>query len=124
VAVDGAGIAATGTVAEVVPAADPASRTFTAKVDLSGKGLKSGMFGRVTLPGGERKGILVPRGAIVERGALTSVWVVDPQNTVRMRLVKAGAPLGDRIEVMAGLAGGERIVTGGAEKVAEGATIR
>lgn len=124
VTIEGAGIAATGKVVEVVPAADPASRTFTAKVDISGKGVKSGMFGRVFLPDGERKGILVPRGAVVERGALTSVWVVDAQNVARMRLVKAGALHGDRIEVLAGLAGGERVVTGGVEKMVEGARVQ
>lgn len=124
VAVDGAGVAASGRIAEVVPAADPASRTFTAKVDIAGKGLKSGMFGRVFLATGERKGILVPRGAVVERGALTSVWVVDGRNIARMRLVKPGMVQGDRIEVLAGLADGERVVTGGVEKVVEGAEVR
>uniref|UniRef100_A0A831XKF0 Efflux RND transporter periplasmic adaptor subunit n=1 Tax=Geobacter metallireducens TaxID=28232 RepID=A0A831XKF0_GEOME len=124
VAVDGAGVAASGRVAEVVPAADPASRTFTAKVDIGGKGLRSGMFGRVFLPTGERKGILVPRGAVVERGALTSVWVLDGRNIARMRLVKLGAVQGDRVEILAGLADGERVVTGGVEKVVEGAEVR
>lgn len=124
VSVDGAGVAAPGRVAEVVPAADPASRTFTAKVDIAGKGLKTGMFGRVFLPTGERQGILVPRRAVVERGALTSVWVVDGRNIARMRLMKPGMVQGDRIEVLAGLAAGERVVTGGVEKVVEGAEVR
>jgi len=124
VGVEGAGVAASGRIAEVVPMADVASRTFTAKVDLSGKGLKSGMFGRVFLPTGERKGILVPRSAVVERGALTSVWVVDSRNIARMRLVKPGMVQGDRIEIIAGLVDGERVVTGGVEKVVEGAEVR
>lgn len=124
VSVDGAGVAASGRVAEVVPAADPASRTFTAKVDIAGKGLKSGMFGRVFLATGERKGILVPRAAVVERGALTSVWVVDGQNIARMRLVKPGMVQGDRVEILAGLSAGERVVTGGVEKVVEGVEVR
>lgn len=124
VSVDGAGVAASGRVAEVVPAADPASRTFTAKVDLSGAGVKSGMFGRVFLPTGERKGILVPRSAVVERGALNSVWVVDGRGIARMRLVKPGVVQGDRVEILAGLAEGERVAVGGVEKVVEGAEVR
>lgn len=124
VTVEGAGMAASGRIAEVVPMADAASRTFTAKVDIAGKGLTSGMFGRVFLPTGERKGILVPRSAVVERGALTSVWVVDGRNIARMRLVKPGMVQGDRVEILAGLAQGERVVTGGVEKVVEGAEVR
>ncbi len=124
VAVEGASMAASGRVAEVVPAADPVSRTFTAKVDLSGKGLKSGMFGRVFLATGERKGILVPRGAVVERGALTSVWVVGGRNIARMRLVKPGALQGNQVEILAGLTAGERVVTAGGEKVVEGVEVR
>lgn len=124
VSVDGAGVASSGRIAEVVPAADPASRTFTAKVDIAGKGLKSGMFGRVFLATGERKGVAVPRGAVVERGALTSVWVVDGRNIARMRLVKTGSLHGDRLEILSGLSAGERVVTGGVEKVVEGAEVR
>lgn len=124
VAVEGAGITASGRIAEVVPAADPASRTFTAKVDVAGKGLRSGMFGRVFLTTGERQGVAIPRSAVVERGALTSVWVVDGRNIARMRLVKTGSPQGDRVEILAGLAAGERVVTSGVERVVEGAEIR
>ncbi|AJE04371.1 efflux RND transporter periplasmic adaptor subunit [Geobacter pickeringii] len=124
VAVEGAGVAATGRVAEVVPAADPGSRTFTVKVDLSGSGLRSGMFGRVFIPTGERNGISVPKGAVVERGGLTSVWVVDGRGIARMRLVKCGKPLGGRIEILSGVTAGERVVTGGTENVVEGARIQ
>ncbi|WP_298433226.1 efflux RND transporter periplasmic adaptor subunit, partial [Geobacter sp.] len=124
VAIEGGGVAATGRVAEVVPAADPGSRTFTVKIDLDGAGLKSGMFGRVFIPSGERQGIAVPKGAVVERGALTSVWVVDGGGIVRMRLVKCGKPLGERVEILSGLSAGDRVVTGGMEKVTEGARIQ
>lgn len=124
VVVDGAGITASGRIAEVVPAADPASRTFTAKVDVAGKELRSGMFGRVFLTTGERHGVAVPRSAVVERGALTSLWVVDGRNIARMRLVKPGSLHGDRVEILSGLSAGERVVIGGVERVAEGAEIR
>ncbi|RNC70695.1 MAG: efflux RND transporter periplasmic adaptor subunit [Desulfuromonadales bacterium] len=124
VVVEGAGIAADGRVAEVVPTADPASRTFTVKVDVAGKGVRSGMFGRVVIPTGERPGILVHRGAVVERGALISVWVVDSGSIARMRLVKTGAVQGDRVEILAGLAAGERVVTAGTEKIVEGAVVK
>src|SRR5574340_736416 len=112
-----------GRVAEVAAAVDPASRTLTVKVDIGAKGLRSGVFGRAYFPVGVRQGLLVPKGAVVERGALTSVWVAGKDNIVRMRLVKTGQAVDDRIEVLSGLSAGERVVVGGAEKVVDGAKI-
>ena len=112
-------------ITETVPAADPASRTFIAKVKLPQKGLKSGTFGRgsITL-GSTTRGLFVPRSALFERGALTAVWVVDKENIARMRLVKPGRKLGDRMEVLSGLSVGERVVTIGVERVTDGARIQ
>lgn len=111
-------------IAEIVPSADPASRTFTAKISLAQKGLKSGMFGRGTLSLGRTvNGMLVARGALVERGAMTSVWTVDKENIARMRLVKVGKTVGDRMEILSGLSDGERIVVSGVEKVHEGSKV-
>jgi len=112
-----------GTVVEIVPRVDPLSRTFIVKLDIPSAGLRSGRFGRAMIPTGERRGILVPRTALVERGQLSSVWVVDGGNVARMRLVKPGESRGDRVEILAGLAEGERIVVGGVEKVVDGARI-
>ena len=99
VTIDGAGLSLEGQVVEIVPAADPASRTFTVKVDLAGAGIRSGMFGRAFIATGQRQGILVPKSAVMERGALSSVWTLDQGNVARLRLVKTGKPLGDRIEI-------------------------
>jgi RND family efflux transporter MFP subunit len=122
VAIDGFGTL-NGKVAEVVPAADPASRTFTVKVDIAAKGLRSGIFGRVFIPVGSRRGITIPRSALKENGVLTSVWVVGKDNIARMRLVRTGRESDDRIEVLSGLSSGERIVVNGTEKVADGAKV-
>lgn len=124
VLVEGAAPEATGRVAEVVPAIDPSSRTFTVKVEVAAKGVRSGTYGRAYLPVGARRGILVPKSALVERGALASVWVVDRDNVVRMRLVKVGEPVGDRVEILSGLSADERIVVGGVEKVVDGAVVK
>jgi RND family efflux transporter MFP subunit len=111
-------------IAEMVPSADSASRTFIAKVALVQKGLKSGMFGRGAISLGTNvNGMLVSKKAIVERGALSSVWVIEKDAIVRMRLVKAGKTVGDRVEILSGLSDGERIIVGGAEKVSEGSKV-
>lgn len=112
-----------GRVADVVPTVDPASRTFVVKVDVAAKGLRSGLYGKAFFPVGSRQGVVVPKGAIVDRGALTSVWVVDGEKRARLRLIKTGPAVGDRVEVLSGLSAGERIVTGGMEKVVDGAKV-
>lgn len=122
VAIDGIG-ALDGKVAEVVPAADPASRTITVKIDINAKGLRSGIFGRAYFPGSTRQGLLVSKSAVVERGALTSVWVVGKDNVARMRLVKAGQKVGERVEIVSGLTDGERVIVNGVDKVVDGARV-
>lgn len=121
IAVEGA--PATGRVAEVVPLVDPGSRTFTVKVDLPAKGLRSGNFGKAFFRTGSRQGITVPAAAVVERGALTSVWAVNRDGIARLRLVKLGKTVGNRVEVLSGLNAGERIVTAGVYKVTDGVKV-
>jgi multidrug efflux system membrane fusion protein len=123
VSIDGGGGEISGRVVEVAPTVDPASRTFTVKVDMAAQGLRSGMYGRAYFPVGERPALLVPKGAVVERGALTSVWVVGSGNVARMRLVKVGRQAGDRVEILAGLSAGEKVVTARVEKVVDGARL-
>lgn len=111
-------------ITEVVPAVNPATRTFTAKALLPGTGLASGMFGRalITLPAA-REGIMIPRKALFEQGTLTAVWAVGPDAIVRMRLVKAGKQTGEQILILSGLSAGDRIVVDGFSKVYDGARI-
>lgn len=111
-------------IAEVVPAVDPSTRTFIAKVLLPGKGLASGMFGRgiIALPTAAN-GILIPRQALFEQGSLTAVWAVGPDAVVRMRLVKTGKIIDDTVLVLSGLSVGDRIVVEGMSKLHDGATI-
>ena len=125
VTLDALGSPFSAKIAEIIPSADPASRTFNAKINLDQKGLKSGMFGRGALAlGSSVSGMLVPRKAIIERGALTSVWwVLDKESIAHLRLVKSGKTIGDRVEVLSGLSDGERLVVSGAEKLNEGTKV-
>ncbi|MDX9823264.1 MAG: efflux RND transporter periplasmic adaptor subunit, partial [Syntrophales bacterium] len=75
VAVEPLGFRTTGKIFEIVPAVDPATRTFIVKIALPGRGLKSGLFARVRVSRGERETILVPKGAVVEKGQLTGLYV-------------------------------------------------
>ncbi|MEI7816510.1 MAG: efflux RND transporter periplasmic adaptor subunit [Desulfuromonadales bacterium] len=124
VTLDALGTTFAAKIAEIVPTADPGSRTYAAKIALSQKGLKSGMFGRGSINlGTSANGITVPKKAVVERGALTIVWAVDKENIARMRIVKVGRLTSDRLEILSGLSEGDRIVISGVEKVTEAAKV-
>lgn len=124
VTIDALGKSFNTPITEIVPASSPGSRTFTAKANIPVKGARSGMFGRGKIMAGTvRKGIHLPKSTLVERGSLTSVWVVGADDIIRMRLVKTGIAVGDNIEILAGLSEGDLIVLEGKEKVVDGARI-
>jgi membrane fusion protein, multidrug efflux system len=93
------------------PAADPQSGTFRVRVDLPATSapLAPGMHAKVGFATGEASRTLVPRSAVVERSELRAVYVVTPDGHVVLRQVRLGRPFGDDIEVIAGLARGERV---------------
>jgi RND family efflux transporter MFP subunit len=100
-----------GKVAQIVPAADPASRTFLVKIELpTDARLRSGLFGRAQFSRGERQALLIPRSAVVERGQLQGIFVLDQNKVASLRYISLGKPFGSTIEVLAGLQDGERVV--------------
>lgn len=103
-----------GRVSEVLPSADARSRTFEVRVDFDGiPGARPGMFARLHIPAGEREVVLAPRAALAQVGQLTSV-IVEDRGEWKRRLVTVGRSLDDGlVEVLSGLAGGERIGRGG-----------
>jgi RND family efflux transporter MFP subunit len=100
-----------GKVVQIVPAADPASRTFLVKIDLPTEThLRSGLFGRAQFSRGERQALLIPRSAVVERGQLLGIYVLDQNRVASLRYITLGKPSGADVEVLAGLQDGERLV--------------
>ncbi|MDY0109343.1 MAG: efflux RND transporter periplasmic adaptor subunit [Candidatus Krumholzibacteria bacterium] len=99
-------------VARIIPAANPQSRTFDLEAYLPNddRRLRSGMFARVEVPIGARDAILVPREALHLRGQLTGVWIVDETETAHLRWIRTGREVGDEIEIVSGLQGGETLV--------------
>ena len=106
----------------VVPAANPGSRTYDveARLDNPDGRLKSGMFARMSIPVGTRSAVVVPATAVIRRGQLTGVWIVDDQGRAGLRWVRPGRTIGEQVEVLSGLAGGETIVLSAAAPLAEG----
>src|SRR5215813_13081125 len=109
VEIDGLNRTVTGRVAEIVPSVDAATRSLTVKIDLPAlPGLRSGMFGRAGFAARKRGTLLVPQSAVLERGQIRSVYVVEG-DTARLRFVTLGAGR-DKREVLSGLTAGERII--------------
>jgi membrane fusion protein, multidrug efflux system len=110
-------------IAEIVPALDPGSRSFTVKIDLPGQaGLHSGMYGRALFRFGERQVLAVPPSAVVREGQLSKVYVID-SGTARARLVTTGASDTARIEILSGLAAGDRIAVRVPPGLADGSRV-
>lgn len=112
-----------GTVTLIEPAADPVSRSFQVKVDLAdASGLTPGLFARAGRPRAGAESLLVPATAVVHRGQLSGVYVVE-NGVLHFRLIKTGRQLGANYEVLSGLAAGESVVVHGVERVRSGARV-
>lgn len=102
-----------GAISEIVPASDTGTHTTTVRIALAEtEGLRSGAFGRVNFPrsAGGPAAVAVPADRIVRRGQLAGVFIVDGADTVRLRLVREGRARGEEIEILSGLADGDRLV--------------
>jgi multidrug efflux pump subunit AcrA (membrane-fusion protein) len=113
---------------QIIPAADPNSRSFLVKIPLNNSGrLISGMFGRIALPLGEKQEtILIPSTALIQRGQLQGVFVVntnDTHSTAVLRWVKTGQQREGQVELVSGLMTGDRIITSNIEQLSDGQPI-
>jgi RND family efflux transporter MFP subunit len=109
----------------VVPTGDRRARTFEVQLAVpnpEGR-LKSGMFARASFELGTTEAIWVPAEALVERGQLQGVFIVDEHGHARLRWVRTGEARDGAIEILSGLAGGERYVAEPPMRLVDGAII-
>ncbi|MBI5634579.1 MAG: efflux RND transporter periplasmic adaptor subunit [Nitrospirae bacterium] len=99
-----------GKVTEVVPAVDAATRTQLIKIAISSEGLRSGSYGKVSIPAGKKEAILVNRKAVVEKGQLTGIYAVDANSIITYRLIRTGKAYGDKVEVLSGLNPNDKVI--------------
>lgn len=87
------------------------SSTFHARLELpeNATDLYPGMFVKVGFVVGDAERLLVPASALVIRSEVTAVYVVNPGARTSMRQVRVGRIVNGRVEILAGLAAGERV---------------
>jgi len=116
-----------GTVTQIVPRADPRSRTFPVKVRIPNEDgrLKSGMLARVTVSvGNGHPGLLVPKDAVVRRGADEVVFVVE-NGVAKQVKVKTGRAVQQLLEIHnSDLKPNQEVVIIGNESLTGGAKVR
>jgi RND family efflux transporter MFP subunit len=115
------------TLRELSPAADPASRTYTAKLSIlnADEALKLGMSATVRMDLGSAEAIVVPNTALYTRDNVTRVWLVDrASETVRPVEVKVGDSTNDGVAIVSGLKTGDLVVTAGANLLLSGQKVR
>jgi RND family efflux transporter MFP subunit len=99
-----------GTISEIVPEAQAASRAFQVKVTgPCPPGIYSGMFGRILIPLDEEPVLVVPRQAVRNVGQLELVDAVE-QGRSKRRTVRTGRVFADDVEVLSGLKEGEQVL--------------
>jgi membrane fusion protein, multidrug efflux system len=119
-----------GRVVERAHALD-AAHTVIVKVALPADAVadaRTGMFARVSFSGPSRQGLAIPVDALIQRGQLDAVWVVQESAggddaRVVYRVVEAGERSADLVEIRAGLSPGERVVRRPPASLADGSTV-
>jgi RND family efflux transporter MFP subunit len=98
-------------VVQIVPAADPASRSFVIKIELpTDSRLRSGLFARAQFSRRERRSLLIPQTAVVERGQMQGVFLLDQNKIAALHYVTLGKLSRGQVEVLAGLQVGDLLV--------------
>lgn len=119
------GAAVRGSVRQVAPTVDAASRNGVVYVDLPQPGAaRAGMFARGEFDLGAARALTLPQSAVLLRDGFSFVFRVGADHKVAQAKVQVGRRVGDRIEVTAGLDAAARVVAAGGGFLADGDTVR
>ncbi len=102
-----------GRIAYMYPTVGDQSRTLSARVLVRNDdgALKPGMFANVVIASPGRRALTVPRAAVIETGERAVVFVDMGGGRLMPQTVEVGATTSELVEILAGLAEGQRVVT-------------
>jgi RND family efflux transporter MFP subunit len=114
-----------GTIREVAPVADAATRTYTVKVSIPERtDVRLGMTAVVVLAqAGAGPAIRVPLSALYQNKGATAVWVIE-QGAVRMVSVQVGGVAGNDVLLAGGVQPGQTVVTAGVNLLKPGQKVK
>ncbi len=120
------GVEFEGVVQALDPQIDSQARTLAVQARVSNpkRELIPGMSARVRLTVGEAfEEVVIPREAMVATNKGYMVWTVSAENAVSPQPVTAGRFFPDVVQILDGLAAGDRVVAAGHQKLSPGATV-
>lgn len=115
-----------GKLRELSPVADPATRTYTAKISIPNApaDIRLGMTAMVTFSAKTPNALIkVPLTALLQDKSSTSVWVVE-NGAVRLAPVQIAAPSGNEILLASGVTLGQTVVTAGVNLLKPGQKVK
>jgi len=115
-----------GEIIRISPVVDPSTGTFrvTAEITDHGQMLKPGLFGRVGILYDLHEDVpVIPRSAVITEDELSHVFVVDDEGSASRRDVRLGYEREGMIEILAGVAQGETVVTAGKGSLSDGTQV-
>jgi len=110
------GKAFAGRVAMIYPFLDPKTRTIKVRIELSNPGLrlKPDMFVNALIKVPLGSSVVIPATAVMDTGTRQVVWIQVKEGTFAPRDVKAGARIGDQVQILSGVKKGEVVAISGA----------
>ena len=115
-----------GQIHTIDPVIDPATRAVTVRARLPNpdRRLRPGMLLTVTIENSPRMALSVPELAVIGEGEERFVYTVDAQGRAQRTPVRTGTRQDGRVEILAGLRPGQRVITEGVVKVADDMAVR
>ncbi|WP_418990893.1 efflux RND transporter periplasmic adaptor subunit [Alistipes sp.] len=115
-----------GTVSLIYPALDPSTRTFKVEVKVpnASRTLRPGMYARTRFNMGHKEGVLVPDVSVQKQVGTAERYVYVVRDSVaERRSVEVGRQVGNRVDILSGVAPGERVATTALSKLYDGAPV-
>ena len=114
-----------GSVSEILPTADPASRSYIVKIDLPAHPqLRTGVYGLARFPVAQKEAITIPSNALTQQGQMTGVFVVGSDGIAHFRIVTTGTTSEGMVEILSGLSVGEDIAASDLDRLTDGMKVR
>lgn len=114
-----------GTIREISPIADPATKTYKARVAIANmpQAAKLGMTAKVYLPKANDNEITIPLTSIYQTGTVPQVWIVE-NGHARLHEITVKNYSGNNAVVTAGLKAGDTVIVSGINKLTENQEVR